>query len=143
MNKQITNNLYELWKHIGSLTTKLVETENYSTVSMDNSDWPNRIFDLKNNNNIFKEILKLCQEGKLPEIITIPKPNDLRNNSSFEFIFRQINMALDLKSMTNELSINPNIERVETEKDPIISFQISYIAICYLSIIKGLPYESC
>ncbi len=119
MNDQIINNLYEFWKHIGRLNNKLTETENYSAVSMDDSDWPNRIFDLKNNNDIIIEILKLSQEEKLPEIITITKPNNLRSNPDFEFVFRQKNMALDLKSITNELSVNPNIKRVETEKDSI------------------------
>ena len=28
-------------------------------------------------------------------------------------------MALDVKTITNELSVNPNIKRVETEKDSI------------------------
>ena len=119
MNNQIINNLYEFWKEIGRLTNKQTETEYYSAVSMDNSDWPNRIFDLKNNNDIIIEILKLSQEEKLPEIITITKPNDLRSKPDFEFVFRQKNMALDLKSITNELSVNPNIKRVETEKDSI------------------------
>ncbi len=119
MNKQIINNLYEFWREIGRLTNKQTETAYYSAVSMDNSDWPNRIFDLKNSNAIILEILKLSQAEKLPEIITITKPNDLRNNPDFEFLFGQKNMALDLKSITSELSINRNIKRVETEKDAI------------------------
>lgn len=68
MNNQIINNLYELWEQIGNLTNKLSKTEDYSTVSMDDSDWPNRIFNLKNNTEAFDEILQLSQEGKLPEI---------------------------------------------------------------------------
>jgi hypothetical protein len=119
MNDKIINNLYEFWKHIGRLNNKLIETENYLAVSTDNSDWPNRIFDLKNNNDSIDKILKLSQEEKLPEIIAITKPNDLRSNPYFEFMFRQINMSLDLKSITNELYANPNVKRVETEKDSI------------------------
>ena len=101
MNNQIINNLYEFWREIGRLTNKQTETAYYSVVSMDDSDWPNRIFDLKNNNDIIIEILKLSQEEKLPEIITITKRNDLRGKLDFEFLFRQKNMALDLKTITN------------------------------------------
>ncbi|NOQ26353.1 MAG: GNAT family N-acetyltransferase [Bacteroidales bacterium] len=119
MNEQIINNLYELWEQVGNLTNKLSKTENYSTVSMDDSDWPNRIFNLKNNTKAFDEILQLSKEGKLPEIITITKPNDLKSNPNFDFLFGQKNMALDLKSYTNELSASSNIKRVKSKKDSI------------------------
>lgn len=119
MNKQIINNLYELWEQIGNLTYKLSKTENYSAVSMDDSDWPNRVFNLKNKTGDLEEIVQLSQQGKLPEIITVPKPNNLKSHTSFEFIFGQKNMALDLKSYTNELSVNLNIKRVKTKKDAI------------------------
>ena len=119
MNNQIINNLYELWMQIGQLTNKSYKTENYSTVSMDDSDWPNRIFNLKNNRGVLDELVQLSQDGKLPQIITISKPIDLGSNPDFEFVFRQRNMALDLKSISNELSANPNIKRVETEEDSI------------------------
>lgn len=119
MNKQIINNLYELWEQIGNLTNRLSKTDSYSAVSMDDSDWPNRIFNLKNKTDALEEVLLLSQEGKLPEIITIPKPNSLKSNPNFECIFGQKNMALDLKSYANELSTNPNIKRVRTKKDCI------------------------
>lgn len=117
MNEQIINNLFELWKQIGKLLNKLTETEYYSAVSMDDSDWPNRIFNLNDKFDINK-ILKLSQEEKLPEIITIKKPNNLRNNPDFEFIFSQKNMALDLKAV-KKLSRNLNIKRVKTKTDSI------------------------
>jgi len=118
MNIQIINNLYEFWSQIGRLTDKLTEFEYYSTVSMNNSDWPNRIFDLKNDFDINK-IQKLSKEEKLPEIITIGKPNNLKNNPDFEFLFSQRNMALDLKSYLKEPIENPNIKRVKTKEDSI------------------------
>ena len=118
MNIQIINNLYEFWNQIGRLTNKLTESEYYSTVSMNDSDWPNRIFYLKNDFDINK-IQKLSKEGKLPEIITIEKPNNLKNNPDFEFIFSQRNMALDLKSYLKEPFENPNIKRVKTKEDSI------------------------
>ncbi len=119
MNEQIINNLYELWEQIGKLTNRLSKTENYSAVSMDGSDWPNRVFNLKNNTDILEEVIQLSQKGKLPQIITIPKANDLRTNPNFEFVFGQKNMALDLTTYTNELSTNPNIKQVKTKQDSV------------------------
>ena len=119
MNNQIINNLYEFWRHIGRLTNNLIETESYSTVAMDDSDWPNRIFDLKNDNDTLKVIQKLSQKEKLPERITIAKPMDLRSFPGFEFMSMQKNMAIDLKLISSNISTNPNIKRVETQKDSI------------------------
>ena len=118
MNNQIINNLYEFWKQIGSLSNKLTETEYYSTVSMDDSDWPNRIFNLNDKFDINK-ILKLSKEEKLPEIITVNKTKDLRVNPNFKLLFVQKNMALNVKSITKELSKNSNIKRVKTKIDSI------------------------
>lgn len=119
MNEKIIENLYEFWRVIGSLTNKLSETQDYTAVSMNSSDWPNRIFDLKNSNEIIEKILKLSQEEKLPEIITLTKPNTLNNNSDFEFVLGQKNMALDLKLISNNTTVNPNIKQVKTEKEAI------------------------
>jgi len=154
MNEKIISNLHELWNYIGKLTNKLSKTENYSTVSMDDSDWPNRIFDLKNNTEVFKEILLLSQKGNIPEIITVPKPNDLRSNPNFEFVFGQRNMAVDLKSNTNELSASPYIIRVKTKNDAInfaktasesfgyrVDFNVIYKIVNYSETIRLFIYQ--
>ncbi len=119
MNQQIIDNLYEFWEQIGNITHKETQTENYSAVTMDDSDWPNRIFNLKNKTKALEEVLRLSQEGKLPEILLVPKPNDLKDKSYFEFSFSQKNMALNLNSSGDELGVSLNIKRVETEKDSI------------------------
>ncbi len=119
MNGKIISNLYELWEQIGNLTNKLSKTDNYSTVSMEGSDWPNRIFNLRNTTEALEEILQLSQEGILPEILAVTKPNDLRTNPNLKFVFGQKNMALDLKSITNKLLVNPNIKRVEIKESAI------------------------
>jgi GNAT superfamily N-acetyltransferase len=119
MNDQIVDNLYKFWREIGKLTNKLAETEYYSAVSMDDSDWPNRIFDLKNNKDINFEIINPSKEGKLPTLISIPAPNDLRDNPDLVISFSQKNMCLDLKSHRNKITNNRNIKRVKTEKDAI------------------------
>lgn len=119
MNDQIINNLYEFWKHIGNLNNKLIETGNYCAVSMDNSDWPNRVFDIQNDFDIIEEIQILSKENKLPEIITLTKPNKLNSNSDYEFVFGQKNMTLDLNKISITVSDKPNIKRVKTENDSV------------------------
>lgn len=119
MDKQIINNLYELWKHIGNLNNRLIETKNYCAVSMENSDWPNRVFDIENNSKIIEEIQKLSKKNKLPEIITLSKPNKLNSNSGYEFIFRQKNMIIDLSKISINLTDKTNIKRVKTENDSV------------------------
>ena len=119
MNNQIIDNLYEFWKHIGKLNNRLIETEKYSAVSMDSSDWPNRIFDLRQDYGIIEEIKTLSKENELPEIITITKPNGLNSDSDFEFVFGQKNMAFDLDLFSKKSSPDPKIKRVKTEKESI------------------------
>lgn len=119
MNNQILNNLYEFWEHIGELNDRLNSTERYSSVSMDDSDWPNRIFDLKYDGNLIGEIKELSKKNELPEIITITKPNNLYKDTDFEFIFGQKNMAFGMDKFSKPKLLNPNIKRVSTENDAI------------------------
>ncbi len=117
MNEQIITNLYEFWKHIGKLTDKLTETDDYLAVSVNGSDWPNRIFNLKKDKDSIDEIQGLSQEEKLPDMITIAKPNNLKSYRGLDFVFVQKNMALDLRTITNKLSATENILRVVPGKD--------------------------
>lgn len=119
MNSQIINNLHEFWKEIGKLNNRLVETKKYSAVSMDSSDWPNRIFDLQKDNEVIEKIKALSKKNELPEIITITKPNDINIDSDFNFVFGQKNMALDLDLVSKHTTQNPKIKRVRTETDSI------------------------
>lgn len=117
MNDLIITNLYEFWRHVGALTDRLVETKDYSAVSLDHSDWPNRVFDL--HDGVIEQVLKLSKNNQLPEIITLAKPNGLNSNPYFEFMFGQRNMALDLKSISDNRATDPHITRVKTEKEAI------------------------
>lgn len=119
MNENITNNLFEFWTLIGTLTNKLTKRENYSNITMINSDWPNRIFNLKKSGSVIKEILNLSQEESISELITVDKSNTLENNKNFEFLFGQKNMALDLKSFEIDFERNKNIQEVKTDCDSI------------------------
>jgi hypothetical protein len=76
MNNQIINNLYELWEQVGIMTNKIFKAENYTAVLMGDSDWPNRIFNFKDDTETLTKIVQLSNKGEAPKIITIPKPND-------------------------------------------------------------------
>jgi GNAT superfamily N-acetyltransferase len=119
MNNQIINNLYEFWKHIGKLSNTLIETELYSAVSMDNSDWPNRIFDFKQDYDSIEKIKKLSKNNQLPSIVTFTKPHRLTKASDLEFVFGQKNMAFKLDLFSDKSVPNPKIKRVKTEKEAI------------------------
>ncbi len=119
MNNQIINNLFELWEQIGNITNKAFKAEDYTSVSMGDSDWPNRIFNIKNDSETITKIVHLSNEGKAPEILTIPKPNEFRGNPNLEFVMAQKNMALDLNLVSKDISSNSNIKQVKTEKDSI------------------------
>ncbi len=116
MNTQIIDNLYQFWTEIGKITNYLKTYKSYSTVSMQDSDWPNRIYNVQNEDAIINEILDLCKEDKLPKIITISKPNNLAQRQEIEPYFDQRNMALDLKTIPYKELNNPNIIKVITEQ---------------------------
>lgn len=117
MNEQIINNLYEFWSLIGFRLNKLTEADGYKAVSVTDSDWPNRIYSVINKRGVFEKILLLSQQEKLPEFVTLSKPNDYGNNSALELMFRQKNMAVDLKTIKSDFPANENIFQVKTEED--------------------------
>lgn len=119
MNEQIVKNLFEFWRHIGDSTGGLIQGENFTAVSITDSDWPNRIFELDDDNVAIEELLRLSEIGELPELITIESPNGMKANSDFEFQSGQCNMALDLKLIQNNFPETPFIKQVKTEKDSI------------------------
>lgn len=119
MDEQIINNLYEFWTQIGAITDKLISTEDYKAVLIDGSDWPNRIFDLRNDIETFTKIEQLSKNGEVPENLTVPKPYNLKENHSLSFIMEQKNMALELELFSGTAAKNPAIKEVKTEKDAI------------------------
>jgi ribosomal protein S18 acetylase RimI-like enzyme len=119
MNDQIVKNLFEFWRHIGDSTGNLIQRENFSAVSITNSDWPNRIFELDDHNQAMEEVLRLSKIGELPEMLTTTNLNGIKTNSDFEFLSGQSNMALDLKLIQNDFPNNPFIKQVKTAKDSI------------------------
>ncbi len=117
MNKEILNNLYEFWSYVGKKTRRLVENNHYKSVSVIDSDWPNRVFSISDGKNILSEIIDLIRGKLLPNIIAVPKPNSLENRSYSKLFLTQRNMALSLKTEGMSLKDDVNIKQVRTKED--------------------------
>lgn len=115
MNKDILNNLYEFWEYIGKTMNRLVEKDHYKCVSMFDSDWPNRIFSLGKID--MSKIIELSQQKLLPNTITIPQPNSLGDHLHTKLLFKQRNMALDLKKVKKIFKNDTNIKQIRTRED--------------------------
>ena len=117
MNEEILNNLFEFWTYIGAKTNKLIETENYKSISMIDSDWPNRVFSVSTAKDVLSKIIDLAKINMVPNIITIARPNSLENNALVKLLFRQKNMALELKGLDKTFKNDNNIRQVKTRED--------------------------
>ncbi len=119
MNNTIVQNLFEFWKHIGALTDGLIENKAYTAVSMDDSDWPNRIFGIENSPKIVEEVIQLSKANQLPKMITISNTDDFKERADVEFCFAQRNMALDMSLYSADDVVNHNICRVQNEAEAV------------------------
>ncbi len=119
MNKKILNNLYEFWSYIGKKTKRLVENDHYKSVSVIDSDWPNRVFSISEGKDILSEIIDLIQDKLLPNIIAVSKPNSLENLSYSKLFLTQRNMAVSLETEGMNLKDDVNIKQVRTKEDAL------------------------
>lgn len=117
MNTAIVKNLFEFWTYIGQITNTLTQTLNYKAVSMQNSDWPNRVFSIRDKKDLFSEIVERSSKGLLPDMITCTKPSELSSSNSVKLLFSQRNMALDLKDIKLSNASDSYIHKVESLKD--------------------------
>jgi GNAT superfamily N-acetyltransferase len=110
----ITNNLFDLWSHIGRVNGMYTEHAQFKTVSVIGSDWPNRIYAVADTIERFDEIIGLSNQQVLPNIITLHNHAGIAKNEKMQPRFTQVNMALDVNLFTDEIALNPNINPIET-----------------------------
>jgi len=118
-DKEILENLFEFWSYIGKKTKRLVENQHYKSVSVMESDWPNRVFSISEDHDILYKIIDLIQDKQLPNIIALPKPNKLGDYSYSKLFLTQRNMALYLESVEVSLEDDVNIKQVRTKTDAL------------------------
>lgn len=119
MNKEIINNLYEFWTYIGRKTGRFVENDHYKSVSVVDSDWPNRVFSISPGEDILSDIINLIQRKLLPNNIAMPKPNNLENHAHAKLFLRQRNMALNLKKTEINFENDNNVKQVTSKEDAL------------------------
>ncbi len=117
MNSVTVINDCKFWSYVGKKTRRLVENNHYKSVSVIDSDWPNRVFSISDGKNILSEIIDLIRGKLLPNIIAVPKPNSLENRSYSKLFLTQRNMALSLKTEGMSLKDDVNIKQVRTKED--------------------------
>lgn len=125
MNDVITSNLFEFWSYIGKKNIIYKESSNYKAVYVKGSDWPKRVFAIEDKIESYDEIIRLSNQGLLPNIITLHKHTDLVSRNKIQLQFSQINMSLDLRNYTNETFQNENIHQIETKSE---AFEFANIA---------------
>src|SRR5690606_30462504 len=148
MNEIITNNLFEFWNFIGQKNNIFRESSNYKAVYVIGSDWPKRVFDIKETTERYEEIIKLSNDSLLPNIITLDKHTDLINYNKTQLRFTQTNMCLDLNNYKNEITNNDNIHQIKSKSDRKSTrlnsshVKISYAVFCYLRHLDLLSFPT-
>ena len=142
MNNKITNNLFEFWSYVGKQNNIYSDYLNYKAVSVLGSDWPNRIYCIKDSIEIYDEIIELCNQNLLPNIITLDTNTGLLNPEKTQLLFTQTNMSLDLKHYTNKISKTSNIFQIETKADAIAFANIASQSFGY-SVDSEIVYNIC
>ena len=125
MNDIITKNLFEFWDFIGQENNIYKESANYKSVSVVDSDWPNRVYAVEDKIECYEEIIKLSNESLLPNTITVSKHTDRLNYNKLQLRFSQTNMSLDLNNYRNEIIDNASIQQVESKSD---AFEFASVA---------------
>jgi GNAT superfamily N-acetyltransferase len=125
MNDTITNNLFEFWDFIGQKNNIYIESSNYKAVFVADSDWPKRVYAIKDKIESYEEIIQLSNKDLLPNTITLNKHTDLLNCNKIQLRFTQTNMSLDLNNYKNEITNNDSIHQVESKSD---AFKFANIA---------------
>ncbi|KIO75194.1 hypothetical protein TH53_21930 [Pedobacter lusitanus] len=73
--KIVIDNLFEFWDFTGNLSKTILSAEDFKAVYPKNSDWPKRIFSLKNDmdpkTDVFEKISAQIGNGSLPNMLTL------------------------------------------------------------------------
>lgn len=117
MNDIITKNLFEFWDYIGRENNIYLESSNYKAVSVVDSDWPNRVYDIEDTVENYEEIIKLSNNSLLPNNNALDKQTYLLNYNKVQLRFTQMNMSLNLNNNRIEITNNDNIHQIESKSD--------------------------
>ncbi len=114
MNNEIINNLFELWKHIGTNGQFLQSAKQYSYVKPIDYSWPSKVFELQKSHLNLKELYHKIKNGDVPNSISILENEEMESQLlKHKFILRST-----IKGMYLELK-----EKDKPKKDDFISIE--------------------
>ncbi|MBL4708182.1 MAG: GNAT family N-acetyltransferase [Flavobacteriales bacterium] len=118
MKTKIINNLFELWKQLGSQGGFLYTTKQYNYVMPNNNSWPNKVFELESSPVNFKYLRHKLENGSLPNSISLLENEELEAQLlQHHFSLRSIvkGMFLDIQEKDKPIHDFSSIERVDNE----------------------------
>ncbi|WP_437398744.1 GNAT family N-acetyltransferase [Flagellimonas lutimaris] len=134
MKKNIINNLFELWEHIGVNGRFLHNTAQYRYTSPGNGSWPNTVFRLKESEINFKELYQHVENGNIPGSISILENESLETQllaHNFKLKSTVKGMCLDLQEKSKFINNFASIEKVDSEIKAIEFAKIASLSFGY------------
>lgn len=117
MNDKIINNLFEFWKHIGSLGQFLYETKGYNYVFPNSDSWPSKVFNISYSEVEVKELYQRIAKDTLPNSISFLENEVLEEQfHKHQFKLRSNLRCMYLNLHENSKPVNnfTSIEKVDT-----------------------------
>lgn len=128
MKQKIINNLFELWKQVGTNAQFLHSTAHYTYLSPDNYSWPSKVFELKSAHVNFKELHTKIENGNLPNSISILEDTSLEN----QILVQGFTLKSTVKGMYLDLQENGkpenNFTTIEKVDDHLKASEFAKIA---------------
>jgi len=118
MKDIIINNLFELWKHIGSEGQFLHSSKQYSSTKPSNNSWPGKVFELNESELNFKELYQKIELEELPNSIAVLENTTIENQLSehhFKLKSTVKGMYLDLQEEDKPANDFISIEKVDDQ----------------------------
>jgi ribosomal protein S18 acetylase RimI-like enzyme len=147
MKNKIINNLFELWKHIGTKGQFLHNTKQFSYVKPGGYSWPSKIFELKETGVNFKELYQQIENRSIPNSISILENETLENHLiEHNFVLRSTvkGMYLDLQkkgdpnnNFTSIENVNNAEKAIEFSKIASLSFGYEILSSTIISLLNS------
>lgn len=122
----IINNLYEFWHYVGKKSGKLIIDTNFEAIMLVDSDWPKKIFKLKeitNDPTLIRDIAGEIKQQKLPNAITLTETMAQKYSGQlleegFSPSIRQQGMIIKLQGFQpSNINENYQFAHVKTNKE--------------------------
>ncbi|MDN5214762.1 GNAT family N-acetyltransferase [Fulvivirgaceae bacterium BMA12] len=122
MNNTIINNLFELWRFIGTGTKSFHRRKGYEYVMSPELSWPNTIFGINGELADFQSMYQSIEKGKLPLSIAFSGDALLEKQlSDHHFVPKSTvkGMYLNLSSISKPANHFSAIEKVDSEEKAV------------------------